>query len=318
MKKNDNTKHIFVINPTAGSGEGIKLYRLIHQSISISNVDAHIYETNSAGDGEAYSKMACTQKGSDKKLRFYACGGDGTLNEVLNGVVGFENVEVGCVPVGSGNDFIRNFGKKEQFLDISRQLSAPSKECDIIELTSKFDGEKLTKYAANVISVGFDAAVAATMHNLKKTTPLKGSALYNVSLAKNFVFKKSTYATVYVDGKKIYDDRLLFSSICNGKYFGGGMKGMPFADPNDGELDINVIFNISRARFLKVVSKFIAGEHMEVKGIDEILHYQRAKEIDIIPKVLPLNIGIDGEPYKSSSINIKISKHKLNFITPSA
>ncbi len=154
------------------------------------------------------------------------------------------------------------------------------------------------------------------MHNLKKNTFLKGSSLYNVSLAKNFVFKKTTFVTIYLDGKKIYSDKLLFTSISNGKFFGGGMKGMPLADPNDGELDINVIFNISRAKFLGIVGKFLVGKHMQVKGIEKILHYQRTKEIDIIPKHLPLNIGIDGEPYNASSLNIKISDYKLQFIVP--
>ena len=114
-------RHIFVVNPNAGQSRGLaQLQEQILAAGKKMGVRVEIYETKAAGDGEAFVKRTCRQKAPDERIRFYACGGDGAVHEMANGVYGFDNVEMGCIPLGTGNDFIRNFGSAKDFLDIER------------------------------------------------------------------------------------------------------------------------------------------------------------------------------------------------------
>ena len=108
-------KHIFILNPAAGKENAKE--KLAAQLKSVyANVDYEIYETRGRGDASAYIKQYCET--NKESVRFYACGGDGTLNEVVNGAVGFPQASVGCIPCGSGNDFVKYYGGKEIFLNM--------------------------------------------------------------------------------------------------------------------------------------------------------------------------------------------------------
>ena len=101
-------QHYFLINPAAGKGN---LYRHLDGEIRTycdqKEIDYEIYYTKGVGDAEDYIRRACEKNGGE--LRFFACGGDGTLNEAANGVAGFNHASVGVIPTGTGNDFVRNF-----------------------------------------------------------------------------------------------------------------------------------------------------------------------------------------------------------------
>ena len=112
-------RHIFVINPKAGKEKNREKFEAnILAAGKKLNKKAEIYETTAAGDGEDFVRRTSAAKSPDEKIRFYACGGDGAVNEIFNGAYGFDNVEVGVIPMGTGNDFIRNSGTAEQFRDI--------------------------------------------------------------------------------------------------------------------------------------------------------------------------------------------------------
>lgn len=115
-------KHIFLINPAAGKkGNSESIIRpQIEDYCGKNGLDYEIYVTKCQGDAQNY----CAERAkSGEALRFYACGGDGTLYEVVNGVFGNPNCEVAVIPMGSGNDFIRLFGTKEQFCNVEAQVT---------------------------------------------------------------------------------------------------------------------------------------------------------------------------------------------------
>ena len=109
-------KNVFIINPAAGQGDKVKWLTDEIQHIASETGQSCIVEyTRAVGTGETQAKnLAESLNGED--ARFYACGGDGTLNEVANGIIGFGNISLGCVPIGTGNDYVRNFGGKNVFM----------------------------------------------------------------------------------------------------------------------------------------------------------------------------------------------------------
>ena len=108
-------KHVFIINPAAGKENAYETIKAALESLE-TPVDYTLYLTKGQGDATAYVRSYCREHA--ERVRFYACGGDGTLNEVVNGLVGFPQASLGCYPSGSGNDFVKYYGGKQIFLNI--------------------------------------------------------------------------------------------------------------------------------------------------------------------------------------------------------
>ena len=128
-------EHIFIINPCAGQGKGAKMIHVIEAALQGTAYEYSIYTTKAAGDAERFVRETCE---SGRTVRFYVCGGDGSFHEAVNGLKDFPQVEVGLLPMGTGNDFVRNFGKKSDFLDILSQVEGKSIPCDVIELNGRY------------------------------------------------------------------------------------------------------------------------------------------------------------------------------------
>mgnify|MGYP002229606815 FL=1 len=143
-------KHVFIINPRAGKGKALELIRpQIEAYINEHNLDAEIHVPDSPHAAQDFIRAEASK---GQPVRFYACGGDGTLFEAVNGAFGHPNAEVAVLPLGSGNDFIRLFGTQEQFLNIDAQVNGTALELDCIKC-----GDKI---AINQCSMGVDAEVA--------------------------------------------------------------------------------------------------------------------------------------------------------------
>ena len=130
-------KTIFIVNPCAGQGKDIsKLLSEISKASEQSKSDVEYYVTKSVGDATTYVRDYCENNGV---ARFIACGGDGTLNEVVNGAIGYEGTEVGVYPLGTGNDFRRNFSTECDFFDIHTQIHGGTQKCDVIRYVTEID-----------------------------------------------------------------------------------------------------------------------------------------------------------------------------------
>lgn len=166
-------KHIFIVNPAAGKGQAatriipqIEAYFQVHPEIPF-----EIYVTKAKGDGRAYAESAAK---TGEPIRFYACGGDGTLYEVVNGAYKYPNVSVGILPLGSGNDFARIFGGSDKLLDIGAQVHAGTRKFDLIDAGAHV--------AINQCSMGLDAEVCAKQAYFKKLPGVGGEFAYTMSL----------------------------------------------------------------------------------------------------------------------------------------
>ena len=130
-------------------------------------------------------------------LRFYACGGDGTVNEVANGIIGYDNASMTVIPVGTGNDFLKNFGPEdmEKFRDAENLWDAPQFPIDAIDVNGRI--------ALTIACSGIDARVAKDVHNFSESPILDGKSSYIVSLMVNFLFKSiGSHWTVELDGER--------------------------------------------------------------------------------------------------------------------
>ncbi len=167
--------HVFIINPTAGKKDSTKeIKENIYSYFKEDECIVHV--TEYPNDAEHFAKQIALDNPS-KKIRFYSCGGDGTLNEIINGVYGFDNVSVTSYPMGSGNDFVKYYGKREDYLNVEALVNGTEVDIDLIE----FNG----RLGVNVFNMGFDANVAESMQKYKRFPFVGGKGAYVMGVFTN-------------------------------------------------------------------------------------------------------------------------------------
>ena len=242
-------KHIFIVNPAAGPKNA---FDVINGSLRKYNgkLDYEIYITKGRGDAARFTKKLCSTHWG--KVRFYACGGDGTLNEVVNGLVGFKQASVTCYPCGSGNDFVKYYGGREHFLDVDKLIHSSEKSIDVMKVSDR--------YCINVCHFGFDTCVAKTVAKLKRKKIIGGKNSYIAAGFYAFVTAMRNQCRIKVDGELIQDGAMFACQIANGSHVGGSFKCAPFAVNDDGILEVSLVKCVSRLRFLTMVIPFSKGE----------------------------------------------------------
>lgn len=311
-------KIIFVINPKAGKGKGIdKLTEKIRSASDKTGIKADIYMTKAVGDAEAFADlMGKETEASGEEVRLIACGGDGTLNEVLNGAIKYENLTVGVVPIGTGNDFCRNFPDDGDFLDMEAQLTGKVIKSDAIRYSGLMAGKEQTRYCANMFNIGFDCNVVDLTAKLKTYPLIAGSFAYLLGVAITFIKKKGAKLRVELDGEVIEDGSLLLTAIANGGFCGGGVHSSPYASVTDGIMDVNVIYNVSRWQFLKKFPYYAKGTHMELPGISDIIYAGTCRKARITPLDGTMRLCTDGEIVDAGTIDFEIVPEAFNLLVP--
>ena len=302
-------KHFFVINPSAGKGNKVEtLIERIKTVCDGRGVEYTLHITSEIGDAERYTRKVCEEyKEGSETVRFYACGGDGTVNECVNGAVGFSFAEVAVVPIGTGNDFARNFGGSEPFLDIQALLDAHAEPIDLIKYNNR--------YCINMINIGYDCAVVERTAKLK-THPLIPSKLaYVFGLVGELVKKTGVTFRCRADGKDLGEHKLLLSLFANGGYCGGGFYSAPRAELCDGLMDLCFIQYISRLRFITLVGKYKKGTHLEMKHSERIFDYYKCREVELTFSA-PQQICVDGELETCDSLRMSVEKNAIRFVIP--
>ena len=310
---------IFVINPKAGKGKGIdKLVEKIRSTSEKTGIKASTYMTKAVGDAEAFADLIGKETASSgEEVRLIACGGDGTLNEVLNGAIRYDNLTVGVMPIGTGNDFCRNFPDEGDFLDVEAQLKGKVVKCDAIRYSGLLAGKEQTRYCANMFNIGFDCNVVDLTAKLKTYPMIKGSFAYLLGVAVTYIKKKGAKLRVELDGKVIEDGPLLLTAIANGGFCGGGVHSSPYASVNDGIMDVNVIFNVSRLDFLKKFPHYAKGTHMELPDINQILYAGTCRKARITPLDGTMRLCTDGEIVDAGAIDFEVVPEAFNLLVPS-
>ncbi len=294
-------KHLFIINPAAGSRDRTNMYTAaIEEACGKRGLDYRIEISQCPGD---CCRLAREAAQSGEEYRIYACGGDGTLNEVAAGAAGFSNAAVTVFSGGSGNDFVKIFSDRKAFFDIERLLDAEVTAFDMIRCNGDL--------ALNICSVGLDARIGTDVANYKRIPLLSGFRAYAVSTVVNIFKGIAEHYTVEVEGETIDADQT-FVCVCNGRFYGGGFNPVPEADPRDGLLDVLLVKRVRLWEIPVVIGKYKDGRYKELPRL--VRHY-RTKDITIhCDQETPINL--DGELRIGKDVHMTLAGEKLNFFYP--
>lgn len=269
-------KHIFIVNPISGKGKTLKTVDKIKKVCEEEHLDYEIHYTEYPKDA---TKIA--RKYRFSKNIIYSVGGDGTLNEVLNGIVGTKNL-LGVIPSGSGNDFYKTLSKIDE-------------EYPVIDI-----GKVNDQYFINIISIGIDAEVANNVSLMKKRK-VPTNQIYNASLIYTFFKYKYKDIELSIDEKEQKKGKCTILTICNGQVYGGGYKIAPSAKLTDGYFDVYYVEKVNKPQLPSLINMLKQGIHESHSKV----HKSQATKIKFkCDKELVCNI--DGEIMTAKKFNVKI------------
>ncbi len=268
-------KYIFIVNPESAKGNAMKIIGNIEKVCKQEHIEYEVCYTLAQGDA---TRLAQSYK--DEENIIYAVGGDGTLSEVLNGVVGTKN-KIGIIPAGSGNDFYRTV----------KELAKAEIESDV--------GVVNGKYFLNIACVGIDAEVANNVPLMKKKN-VKVKNLYTASILYTFThfkFKQIHFKSQEKDEK----GNFTILSICNGRYYGGGYNISPKASLEDNYFDVYYINKLRLPSIINLLLKLKKGKLEQ----DKRTNHFKTNNITVTSEE-PIRFNVDGETIENTKFEIKI------------
>ena len=282
-----------VLNPAAGHGDALKLKDIDHAGVEV-------YETVGVGDADSFAFERCK---STPNTQFIVCGGDGTINEVVNGIMrsgASETAAFSVVPTGSGNDFIKiglQKGKKHRI--------------DLL----KYNG----RFAVNMINIGFDSRVVEATDKYKKKH--KGATAYLMGVADAF-FKKisENFKITYTDSEGSVietNGEFVLCAVANGRFCGGGFNFAPISSVTDGLLDLLMVKKVSRTKFITVFGDFKKGAFIEPDGtvkkkFRSFLSYEKCRSVTIENAS---SVCADGEVEHTEKVSVEVINNAINYIS---
>ncbi|HEX2969906.1 MAG TPA: diacylglycerol kinase family protein [Bacteroidales bacterium] len=290
MKQQINNGYLVIVNPNAGKGLGEKDWKKI--SSLLKNEGIHFVEKFTEKKGHAI-RLAAEGVNSGFR-RIITVGGDGTLNEIVNGI--FLNsvcytpeVSLGMIPVGTGNDWVRMFGIPGNYTEAVKIIKADKTMLHDAGVVSYYNGdEKQIRYFINIAGVGFESAVVRRTNNQKeKGYGGKLVYFYNLLVTLSSYRNKKVLLTIDSEQKKA---RIFSVNVGNGRYCGGGMRQTPNAIPDDGWLDVTVINSMRKFEIIRNLQILYNGKILEHPKVDGY----RCRKFDISSEI-PVYTEADGE-----------------------
>ena len=297
-------RHVFIINPHAGKRDHTaQIYAMADALRTRHGLECQCMLTDRPG-GAADMARRLAQTGEE--LRIYACGGDGTIHEVANGLAGFSNAAMTSLPLGTGNDFLKNFGPdQEKFRDPENLWDGDVFPLDLIDCNGQ--------YCLTIACNGIDAQIANSVHQISDSSFLTGRGSYLCSVAVNFLFRGiGHHWTVRLDGETVEDDFALVS-MCNGRYYGGGSMPIPEARMDDGVLHTILVRKVSRTAFARLFGAYSAGEYWKFPHVARVV---MAREVCISSDRKDIVTCLDGECFQGDQVVMRLADKQVNFFGP--
>ena len=296
---------LHVINPAAGKRSPVGL-------VTEKLTGEDYYVTAGVGDAERFVRERCSER-PDTHIFIY--GGDGTLCEVVNGVLGAGaggSVHISVVPTGTGNDFYRLLERGRVYrADVMRYAAA----------LPDADGP-VSRYALNIINTGFDSAAAAKMQNYKRIPLVNGSMAYIMGVTNTLFHRlgeRWQFTLTMPDGSVIEEEgEYMLALVANGCYYGGGFKAAPLAKPDDGLLDLLTARKISRPEFLALIAEYRSGRHIDpetalpIDKFKNVLDYKKCVRIDVEGLK---TVCVDGEVYPCKNVAVEVVPDAITIVS---
>ena len=297
-------KIYFIINPKARNGYCLKVWKKVENQVKKAKLPYFAFFTEYSGHAQILASQISKQN-EDPKL-VIAVGGDGTVHEVVNGLINQQNVTLGFIPGGSGNDFSRGFhipGEPLEALSIIIRLWKT--ESGLIDIGKIMMNDQSKQFFINNMGAGFDAAISYDVnHSSIKALFNKlsmGRLIYAYFLLKKVFTYKTSTIYLSINGVKHIFENTWFVTVSNQPYYGGGMKIAPNAAVDDGQFDITVVHQLSRIKLLLVFISVFWGKHVYFKEVKTF----RGREI-LIESDKHLYVHADGEHIGHTPLNIHL------------
>ena len=304
-------EYLFIINPVAGKADrSADLAAQINAAAKKLAITPTILRTEYAGHAKEITAQYCKK---EIPVHIYACGGDGTLNEVVQAAAGHPLVAVGNVPCGSGNDYVRNFGGAEAFMDMEAQLQARPVQFDLMDTTYG--------YGIDICAAGMDAQVAYGIPKFRRLPGCGGSMAYKLSMVQTFFSRFGHELRITLDGRA-QTGLYMMMAICNGGWYGGGYLAAPYARMDDGLLNIVLVKPVPRMKILDFLTKYKVGAHLNPDGtvaewFKPYMQVFTAKSVKV--EVLdgrPLVMTVDGECAPRLAMEVAVAPLQLTALLP--
>lgn len=298
-------KHIFIVNTVAGEHSCLdEVKKAIANESEV--IDYELFTPDSAKDNVSQIK-SYLEAHPDEEVRFYACGGDGTLNKVANGIYGYPNASLAVLAYGSGNDYIKYYADLKAFRNVENAMHGTEKRIDIMQVNGRF--------AINATHFGLDSVVAKVMHKIRRYPIIGGKMCYPIAVLRAFLTGMRTKCTVYADGEKLNDGKICLCTIANGKYVGGSYKCAPRSLNDDGLMEVCLIKPVSRIKFALLKKYYTNGTHLDNPKFAKYVVYRRAKQV-VIEGGKGFCVSLDGEVLNSERIVVDNKQQAIRFVVP--
>ena len=295
-------KILFIINPKAGKTEfDIRkedIEETFRQAGRLSEIE--VINTDHKNQSKALVDKLYNSNFDEKIM--IMCGGDGSLNELVNNSYG-KNISIGLIPMGTGNDFAKNFDYSN--FNVKKLLDFDIRPIDLIRVNDF--------YSLNVTSIGFDTQVLQKAYEYLEKKPSLGKKSYikaTIASLTNLNYENLSFNLKLLDGSDIeIDGEYLISAICNGGYYGSGFNPAPDAKIDDGYLNLILAEKIPFLKLPSMILKYKKGQHQSSKYLSEF----KVKK-GVISSKNEFLANADGEIFKTNKINFEILPNALNWV----
>jgi len=297
-----------ILNPQAGGGKAAKLEKKIYRQMHAAGIGFEAFKTNYAGE----AKTAAVQAIEAGYIKIVVAGGDGTLNEVINGVLSqnvkpSEEILIGQIPIGTGNDWCKTWGIPKGIKESIALLRNPKSTLqDVAKITFQNAGVEDSKWFLNIAGCGFDAEVTLAA-NQKKAKGQSGFFTYIFQLIKTLKQYKEPRMKYEIDSKEFeYDIFAILAGVC--KYAGNSMLLVPDADPRDGYFHLTIAKKIKRTKVIRNLHRLFNGSFVNVEEVS-VCQCKR-----LLIKTSGLQIQADGESIGETPAMFEIFEKKLHVV----
>jgi YegS/Rv2252/BmrU family lipid kinase len=300
-----SSRTVLLVNPASGNGSTGKRWPKLEARAAELGLEGEVVMSERPGQLIELARDAAVEPGT----LLVVVGGDGTLNEVVNGA-GESGAEIAILPAGTGQDFGRTYGIPTAFDDAVRTaLGGQTRSVDLGRVTFRApDGAEGSRLFANVGSAGMSGAVARRANGMSKA--LGGRITFFTALTREFVAWKNNETTVTFDSG---ERRALLHDVivANGRWHGGGMKLAPDAEPDDGLFDVVLIGDVTKLDFLTTAPKLYSGRHVTHPRVEVVRSATVA-----VDAAAPLLLEVEGEPVGTTPARFEVLPGALRLRVP--
>ena len=297
-------KYIYIIN---GRKDKEPQYRELYDQLKQIAGPYELYTTIGEGDATRYVRVYCDLH-PQEEVCFVACGGDGTINEVASGLVGFDHKQLAILFIGGTTaDFLECYPGRD-FRSVEKMLQGSTQTIDIIRVNDS--------YAINVCNFGFDAMVASKANDLI-AKGMESHKAFSRGIITSLLTGRYNRIRVKADGKRMGRGPMLLCTVANGRQVGGEFVCAPNAKNDDGLMEVCYLKAMSLLRFLLTLPKYRKGEHLTDRFVSRRVLYRQATALEVWSKDL-MDMCLDGEIVPGTRFKINILPKAITLRLPAA